>query len=199
MERFADIVLYLCQCGDSDEVELGSNLFKKETLYRQLLQGFQTGFTAENANAWEQINQQVQEFADLFGVELSREDVSSREENGQSSYIVLQDSKVQVKNDAQALVQITEYILNTYSVPAELEEVCSPWLTAKSAVVKTGFGYFRGSPRAIRTKTHSFWVGTSSNTIAKCRQLKTLCQLAGVGKGEILWVKKGKTEFASGS
>lgn len=199
MERFADIVLYLCQCGDSDEVELGSNLFKKETLYRQLLQGFQTGFTAENANAREQINQQVQEFADLFGVELSREDVSSREENGQSSYIVLQDSKVQVKNDAQALVQITEYILNTYSVPAELEEVCSPWLTAKSAVVKTGFGYFRGSPRAIRTKTHSFWVGTSSNTIAKCRQLKTLCQLAGVGKGEILWVKKGKTEFASGS
>lgn len=196
MELFVNIILLLYQ-KDAGE-ELGSNLFKKETLYRQLLQGFRSGFTAENTDAWEQINQQAQEFAALSGVELSRESVSSGEENGKSSYIVLQDSKVQVKNDAQALAQITEYILNTYSVPAELEEMCSPWLTAKSAVVKTGFGYFRGSPRAIRTKSHSYWVGTSSNTIAKRRQLKTLCQLAGVGKGEILWVKKGKTEFASG-
>lgn len=131
-------------------------------------------------------------------MELFSYEASSEEGDGQADYVVLREHKISVKSDAQVLAQVAEYVLNTYPVPAEVEETCGFWLTADPAAAQAEFGYFRGSPRHVRTKTRSFWVGTSSNTAAKQRQMKTLCQLAGVDEGEILWVKKGKTVFASG-
>lgn len=196
MEGFIEMILLFCQ-GNAGE-ELNSNLFKKETLYDRLLKGFQGGFAAGSSEEEEAVGRKAQEFASLFGVELFSYEASSEEGDGQADYVVLREHKISVKSDAQVLAQVAEYVLNTYPVPADVEETCGSWLTADPAAAQAEFGYFRGSPRHVRTKTRSFWVGTSSNTAAKQRQMKTLCQLAGVDEGEILWVKKGKTVFASG-
>ncbi|MCI8513139.1 MAG: hypothetical protein HFI93_00695 [Lachnospiraceae bacterium] len=196
MELFAGIVLLFLR-RDSEE-EPDSNLFKNETLYEGLLKGFQNGFSMDDSKKEEQINRKAQAFAALFDAELSWHNVPADDGGGEDSYVTLKDHKIFVKHDAQAFAQIAEYVLNTYPVADGLEEACGSWLTVDSAVARAEFGYFRGSPRFVRTKTSDFWVGTSSSTKSKQRQLKNLCRLAGVGEGEILWVKKGEVIFASG-
>lgn len=196
MERFVEIILMLNR-GDTEE-ELNSNLFKKETLYERLLRGFQSGFAAETSEKEEAINRKAREFASLCGVDFSWLDVSADDGEIRADYVVLKDRKVLVKSDAQALAQIAEYVLTTYPLPDDWEEACGSWLTADPAAAQAEFGYFRGAPRHIRTEALDFWVGTSSNTMVKQRQLKTLCQLADIEEGEIRWVKKGTAAFTSG-
>lgn len=194
MRQFIDLML-LCP-RDPPDAELNSNYFKNDRPSQWLLHVFQGEAGTDDPDQAREIRRQAEAFAALFGVTLPPCRDSGPAGGTDGSWILLGQKRASVSSDAQALTQITEYLLNTYTVSGEeLALFCGSWLTASPVVSRSGEGYFRGAPRQIQAGANLYWVGTSSNTKAKQRQLRALWRLTPAGENEIRWIKNGQQVF----
>ena len=103
-----------------------------------------------------------------------------------------------VKSWAQALTMTTEYVLQKYPVDSQrLKMGCSLWITEELPKILP-FGCYQKKPFSLVIDKKSYWIGTTSNTETKIKQIQTLCQLAGVSKKEICWFDEvGEEIFCS--
>lgn len=166
--------------------EINSNLFKNENLYEKLIEILK--LSEKKNNEGRQPSGQIQPLASELAREIRTAPVSD--------YVRLAGNIFPVSSDAQAVAHIAEYVLSTYNVPDDvLNSACGTWLSYDSSAVSSGSGYFRGAPRRIQAGSRFCWVGTSSNTAAKRRQIRSLCKLAPVKPGEVEWYKNGTIQF----
>lgn len=166
--------------------EINSNLFKNENLYEKLIEILK--LSEKKNNEGRQSSGQIQPLASELAREIRTAPVSD--------YVRLAGNIFPVSSDAQAVAHIAEYVLSTYNVPDDvLSSACGTWLSYDSSAVSSDSGYFRGAPRRIQAGSRFCWVGTSSNTAAKRRQIRSLCKLAPVKPGEVEWYKNGTIQF----
>lgn len=92
----------------------------------------------------------------------------------------------------------TEYVLQKYPVDSQrLKMGCSLWITEELPKILP-FGCYQKKPFSLVIDKKSYWIGTTSNTETKIKQIQTLCQLAGVSKKEICWFDEvGEEIFCS--
>lgn len=166
--------------------EINSNLFKTESLYEKLLKILE--LSEKKNNAGRQPSNQIQALISELEEELRTAPVSD--------YVRLAGNIFPVDSDAQAIARIAEYVLSNYSIPEDiLNDACGTWISYDPSAASSGSGYFRGAPRRIRMGSRMCWIGTASNTAAKRRQIKSLCELAPVKQGEVEWYKNGTIQF----
>lgn len=166
--------------------EFNANLFKTEKLYDRLIKDLEDQYKETFANR--QSSSQLQTLTSQTETENRTVPVSS--------YVRLGGNIFPVGTDARAIALIAEYVLSNYSVPeSTLNDLCGTWLSYNSSTAASGSGYFRGTPQRIRVNSRACWVGTSSNTAAKLRQIRQLCTLAKVGPDSVEWYKNGNLLF----
>lgn len=177
--------------------ELDSNLFKKNDLYRDMMRELEDRdrFTAEEISK-RPFLEQCRKFAGVFKLGLFHEAWSENrseetgEERGRTGkYVILGKNEWPVRSDAEALARVVEYILTYYPPEGEWMEETDDWITDDRRVGLGGQKYFRGTPRLVEVNGTGYWVGTHSNTQAKCRQMQQLCRLTNVPQGSISWYK----------
>ncbi len=224
MVSFAGMVVSYIE-GKAEYGELNSNLFKKDELYRGLMEEIIHVFTpALTGNRETGAQKELWKLAQLFSVTntlIARAEVAAvmeeqtawlKTDGGKSAaadakrktilkkqagtgrklaavkmdYLVLNGWKYPCKILAQAQADTVCYILENYEVAEEQLKVCSDWLTAQKEKGETKEKYFRNVKR-VEVNGKEYWVGTSSNLETKCSQIRTLCEVAHVGKNEIFW------------
>lgn len=191
--------------------ELDSNLFKKSDCYKGLIKELERVYRADGGGLAESGNEDVwkmnamerlmREFVTIFSEALPQEKKqkadagtaavgTSRDitQNG----VVLDGKESFGISMADVIGKTAEFILKKYpEVWDKMGENERSWITENKNQADADAGYFRGTPRQIYTDKGPCWVGTSSNTERKIKQIRGLCQLAHVAEGEIIWYCKG--------
>ena len=107
-------------------------------------------------------------------------------------YVVLGGTWIPVKSMAKAMEKTVAYILEQYPEGmAGVKKKGMDWITWDYHTAWKDDGYFRRSPKEIKVREDVCWIGTSSNTGRKARQIQQLCETAGVKRGEIVWYEDG--------
>lgn len=181
------VVAYMKTSGKTERID--SNLFKGNTLYRELVRELKEIFFPTESRT---VIAKLQEFAAFLLSDeqlMASAEAAAAEPSGQEAgYIRLNDRYMSVGSVAHAMQETVQYILTNYAISEkELLERCKGWITGDLAVARADSGYFRGKPRSIRIGEQIYWVGTSSNTAKKSSQIADLCRLAAVPQGEIRW------------
>lgn len=198
---FAEIVVaYLQTFGQREKYgELGSNLFKKNDLYQDMMKELKTRRGNSSQESFQQpFMMKCKMFADLLSLKLFSEETAEepvedeRENNSMETSmkrVILDGRECSVRSDAAALEEIVKYILTNYPSAGEQMSKTGGWLTDNRIIGEGGEKYFRGTPRQVYVNGKHYWIGTSSNTQTKCRHIQQLCELASVPKGQIAWYK----------
>lgn len=179
---FADMLLLYIESSTKYK-EINSNLFKGNDLYKDFIKELRSGHISCS------MQEKLQTFADLFDLTLPWEgsDAPSTLPVISGHYMLLNQKKLTFESVAQAMLDTVSHILTNYTPEDDvLKETCSGWLTDDPANIAEGFGYFR-SLKSITVNGKIYWVGTSSSTRTKCRQIRQLCKIAEVPANEIFW------------
>ena len=198
---FSKIIVQYVGLHKGEYGEINSNLFKKSDWYQALMKRMEEIYREKGVGRGEPaLDKLLSEFISLFISNAAKELVSEAdafpfklEECSQQNYVVLGGERVEVKNITEAMERTAQYILTYYEKRWDrLEESSMKWLTQDEKQASTKDGYFRGLPKELVIKGKRFWVGTSSNTDRKMKQIRELCGLLDVEKGEIAWYQKGE-------
>ncbi len=180
--------------------EINSNLFKRSDWYHALMKQMEAVYGGKGEESGEpSLDGMLREFVSLFTPDASGEPAPKAdacpfkaEECSEKNYVILGGRQAEVRNITDAMERTVRYILTYYEKGwGRLEESGMKWLTKDERLAYAKDGYFRGSPKALVINGNLFWIGTSSNTDRKIIQVRELCQLLDVGKGEIAWYQKG--------
>lgn len=192
--------------------ELNSNLFKKSDCYDGLLDEMKKIYGrwrgAEpvhgETEAETVLAELLSDFCRLFASGDSDENENKDINRGLAvkeaaagrvltgKYVVLGGTWIPVKSMAKAMEKTVAYILEQYPEGmAGVKKKGMDWITWDYHTAWKDDGYFRRSPKEIKVREDVCWIGTSSNTGRKARQIQQLCETAGVKRGEIVWYEDG--------
>ncbi len=202
IQCFAQIVALYASIN-RDYTDLNSNHFKKNDLFKDVLELLHGEIPVPQAST--NLGRLLQKDAELLSEEIQRLQtlaasvyppvpaaappaVSGQTPKPLANRIVLNGKTSKIDSVVQAMLDTAAYILNTYPTDSgQLESACASWLFDPASQNTLPSGYFKGPVRQIMANGHTYRIGTYSNTESKCRQIRQLCKLADVPKGEIFW------------
>lgn len=156
---------------------LDSNCFKKDALYKALIETAKKGelpgkeFQALQVELGIQPLQKINDAAKKF------------------VKVILDNQEYLASSNAEAMGHTVRYILNHCDSNAKdvIVQSCGSWLTDDLQAVSSKSGFFSTLPRRLETKMGVFWLGTHSSNERKYAQLSQLCRLTDMPVGTILW------------
>lgn len=169
-------------------VEIDANTFKKDSLYRAVMEKFGGSMEGQNDFSPKAMARELESllWQGQQGVKSPGQETENTKFAGED-YVVLGGEMCPAASKAEAQVLIVKYVFSHTQLPPEaFLGQCQGWLTDDGAIGSQKENYFR-TAHQIQAEGKAYWVGTQSNMAAKIRQVNKLCSIAGVDKKAVEW------------